>query len=212
MKITIVRHGQTSRNKENRVLGRSDFPLDEIGLLQAEAAGKRLKNNRYDAVYSSPMKRAYQTARAIMEANFFPVPIVKVPALVEQNFGVFEGALRDDPDYQKEKHLYFKPFEGGESFLDVAARVYRFLDDLIDQSDENASVLLVAHGGICRLVENYFQGMDNESFASYFLQNCEARTFDTSTKHRDDLSFFPVNESTPDPCRKLSAEQEDGLQ
>lgn len=183
----MIRHGQTSRNLENRVLGRSDLPLDETGLNQARAASRSLADVEFTAVYSSPMHRAMQTAQAIMDANHHPKKIQSVPALIEQNFGVFEAYPRDDAQYQSEKHQYFKPFENGESFLDVAARVYSFLDQLIASSSPDEAVLIVAHGGVCRVIENYFHGMDNEEFASYFLKNCEIRQFDTADLHRDTL-------------------------
>lgn len=183
----MIRHGQTSRNLENRVLGRSDLPLDETGLSQAAKAGKELADIQFDAVYSSPMRRAMQTAQAIKDANQYAFEIQPESSLIEQNFGVFEGVPRDDAEYQKEKHLYFKPFEGGESFLDVAARVYNLLDSLQKKHGEDDKVLLVAHGGICRVIENYFHGMDNDTFASFFMKNCEVRSFDTADLHRDAL-------------------------
>lgn len=187
MKLYMIRHGQTSRNLENRVLGRSDLPLDETGLSQAAKAGKELADIQFDAVYSSPMRRAMQTAQAIKDANQYAFEIQPESSLIEQNFGVFEGVPRDDAEYQKEKHLYFKPFEGGESFLDVAARVYNLLDSLQKKHGEDDKVLLVAHGGICRVIENYFHGMDNDTFASFFMKNCEVRSFDTADLHRDAL-------------------------
>lgn len=187
MRITMIRHGQTIRNLQNRVLGRSDFPLDETGLEQARLAGLSLADQPFSAIYSSPLKRAVQTAQAIAQARDDSPVIEMEPRLIEQNFGVFEGIHRLDPKYQKEKHLYFKPFEGGESFLDVAARVYSFLDELPLHHHKDDHILVVAHGGICRLIENYFTGMDNEQFPSYFLQNCEYRTFDFDEIKRDTL-------------------------
>lgn len=196
MKIYTIRHGETNINHQNRVLGRTDEPLNYTGLKQADQAGKALKDIAFDAVYCSPMKRAMQTGEAISKNTSFPFAMKIAPALIEQNFGVFEGALRNDPEYQKEKHQYFKPFEGGESFLDVAARVYTFLDELQKQYPSKAhNVLLVTHGGICRVIENYFKGMDNEAYAGAFYQNCEVKVFDTDTLHRDSLQ--PL---TPSSC------------
>lgn len=195
MKLYMVRHGETDRNKENRVLGRSDFPLNEAGLKQAAAAGEGLKEIVFDAVYSSPMKRALQTAEGIMEHSAHPVSIVPEDALIEQDFGIFEGVPRDDETYQSEKHLYFKPFEDGESFLDVAARVYRFLDHLKETPQAQGNILLVTHGGICRVIENYFHGMNNEDFASYFMKNCEIRSFDFPGPGRGELKILPAEEA-----------------
>ena len=93
----------------------------------------------------------------------------------EMNFGKYEGTIRTDAEYQSEKRKYFKRYEGGESYLDVAARVYPFIE-MLKQRNEDA--LVVAHNGICRVFTNYFQPMDNEEFASYTLGNCEIKTFE----------------------------------
>lgn len=212
MKLTMMRHGETDRNRLNRVLGRSDLPLNETGLAQADAAGRRLSRTGFDAIYSSPMKRAYQTAEGVARYQSHPVPILVKDALIEQNFGVFEGDKRDDPAYQSEKHAFFKPFAGGESMLDVAARVYHFLDTLAREArlKKQENILLVTHGGVCRLIENYFNGMDNEEFASFFMQNCETRTFEFPNPNRDTLQvlseegLFRLENEKP----ALKAEQE----
>lgn len=194
MKLTMMRHGQTNRNALNRVLGRSDLPLNQTGLLQADEAGKKLADTRFDAIYSSPMQRTLQTAEGVIRHQKQAVPLYPAEALIEQNFGIFEGSDRDDPVYQKEKRLYFKPFEGGESMLDVAARVYQFLDRLAADAEQKGyeHILLVTHGGVCRLIENYFDGMDNETFTTFFMKNCETRTFTLPDPKRDALQ--PLDE------------------
>ena len=63
--IYIVRHGQTEMNHRKVLQGRSDDPLDEIGFAQAQAAAEKLMGIRFDRVYTSPLKRAIQTARII---------------------------------------------------------------------------------------------------------------------------------------------------
>ncbi|MEY8308100.1 histidine phosphatase family protein [Erysipelotrichaceae bacterium 51-3] len=189
MKLYVMRHGQTSRNKINHVLGRSDLPLDHTGIGQAATAGIKLGNIHFDAIYSSPMKRAYQTAEAVCKYQTNPAPILVDKRLIEQNFGIFEGLSREDETYQAEKKEYFKPFEGGESYLDVAARVYNFLDDLTKESckTKRENILITTHGGIARLIENYFNGMSNDDFRTYFMKNCEVRIYDFPKKRIDQL-------------------------
>lgn len=71
MKIYTIRHGETNINHQNRVLGRTDEPLNYTGLKQADQAGKALKDIAFDAVYCSPMKRAMQTGEAISKTRAF---------------------------------------------------------------------------------------------------------------------------------------------
>ena len=192
-RIYVMRHGETERNRINHVLGRSNLPLNETGLSQADQAGKELANIHFDRIIASPMKRTLQTASAVNAHQQNPAQIQTDKRLIEQNFGVWENTYRLDPEYQKEKREYFIPFENGESILDVAARVYPFLDELIASLDpeKDGNILLVTHGGICRLISNYFEPMDNDSFITYFHKNCEAKSFDPQSMHRDSLEPLP---------------------
>lgn len=85
--IYIVRHGQTEMNHRKALQGRSDYPLDEKGIAQARAAAEKLRDIRFDRVYTSPLKRAVQTAKLI-------APYVE-PALenrlIEMEYGPYEG-------------------------------------------------------------------------------------------------------------------------
>ena len=64
--IYIIRHGKTERNQANVLQGRSDYPLNDEGIRQAEAAADRLRNIRFDHVFSSPLTRAVQTAKIVV--------------------------------------------------------------------------------------------------------------------------------------------------
>ena len=63
--IYIIRHGETDWNKEHRIQGHQDIPLNDQGRLDAKVAKKKLKNVKFDVVFSSPLKRAYETAKII---------------------------------------------------------------------------------------------------------------------------------------------------
>lgn len=180
MKILVTRHGETDWNVQNLVQGATDNPLNEKGIEQARETGRRLKDRKIDRIYSSDLIRARQTSENLADELDEKPPILYTPALREQNFGIFEGRNRDDEEYQKEKNLYFKPFENGESFLDVAARVYPFLDELIRNGKEDETVLLSCHGGICRMIASYFTDLGNEEFVRYFEENCNVREYDSS--------------------------------
>ena len=176
MKLYIMRHGETDWNRLNRVLGRTDIPLNDTGIAQARTAAEALADTPLDAIYTSCFSRTIDTAEIIRNLQKRDVPIAPVEALNEHDFGIFEGVDRADETYQREKRNFAKRYPGGESYLDVAARVYPFLDSLRGTGYER--VLLVTHGGICRIIVNRFSQMDDESFARFTMRNCEVREFE----------------------------------
>lgn len=175
MDIILVRHAQTEYNAQDRVLGRTDIPLSELGLRQAERLGQRLAEQRIDKIFSSPLLRAVQTAQAIRKAQKLPCELEIAPALIEMDFGIWEGQPRKSEEYQNEKRRYFSRFQNGESYFDVAARAYAFLRDIAGLPFGRCA--LVTHNGICRVITSYFQDMENEEFISFVMDNCETREF-----------------------------------
>lgn len=180
MRLYLTRHGQTEWNVEGRVQGRSDVPLTEEGLRQARELAARLAQTQdgpdhVDLVVSSPLSRARVTAEVVCEA--LCVPLEVAPELTEQSFGAFEGVSNKDPRFQAAKGAFFERFEGGESFLDVAARVYPYLDRL-RAAHAREGVLMVTHNGICRVVQSYFRELSNDEFRTAQLGNCEVRRFE----------------------------------
>ena len=94
MKLYIIRHGETEWNTEEVFRGRKDVPLNEAGLSQAELTGAFLADKGVDAVYSSPLVRATQTAQAICRAT--GAHLTLDDAFVDMDFGPWEGhALAD---------------------------------------------------------------------------------------------------------------------
>jgi 2,3-bisphosphoglycerate-dependent phosphoglycerate mutase len=89
----FLRHGETDVNRLGLVAGRSDVELNETGWRQARAAAQRLKTHRIDAIYSSPLKRARDTASCI--ASALGLEMVIVPDLAERNWGELEGKPRE---------------------------------------------------------------------------------------------------------------------
>lgn len=174
MKILVVRHGETEWNRKNMILGRTDIPLSETGILQA----KKLKDNipyEFSHVVASPLKRTAMTAKIICENR--NVDIKYDDRLIEMNFGIFEGKDRKDEMFQKEKRNFFTRFPQGESYFQVAQRVYNCLDEIIERyAGEN--VLIVTHNGICRVLHTYFKDVGNEEFAKYGIENCEVVVYE----------------------------------
>lgn len=167
-----MRHGETAWNAENRILGSTDIPLDEKGREQARAAAKELKDIRFDVIYTSKLSRAMETGLAVAALQE-DCRVSHEACLNENDFGEFEGMDRCSEEYQSEKRKCFKRYPGGESFLDVAARVYPFIKSLLaDPAMQDKTVLIVSHGGICRVIASYFRDMENEEFVSFSMPNC----------------------------------------
>lgn len=175
MKFYVTRHGQTAWNLENKVCGATDLPLTNAGIAQARETAERIAHEKIDLIISSPMKRALQTAQILNRER--RIPLLTDRRLREQNYGRFEGGPRDDPEFLANKRKFAFAYPGGESHMQVAARVYSFLEEARARY-QGKTLLIVCHGGICRVIESYFRDMENEEFASLSFHNCEVRKYE----------------------------------
>ena len=168
--LYFVRHGQTIWNVENKICGATDIALTDLGHQQAIETGKKILKEgiQADEILHSPLVRAAETARHISEVTGIPARME--PRLIEQNFGKWESTPRDGADFRKAKEQFLSRFEGGESMLQVAQRIYNLLDDL--KAEKDKTYILVAHNGIARVVQSYFYEMTNEEYASFGVKNC----------------------------------------
>lgn len=173
IRILFTRHGQTDWNVAMKIQGQIEIPLNETGISQAKELHDRLLNEKIDLVFSSPLSRALDTAKiAIGKRN---IPLLVDERLLEEYYGDLEGASRlDNPIYTKQRNSFFKRYPNGESYLDVYARIYSFFHDLKEKYDGKVdTVLIVAHGGMSRVVNCYFKNMENEDFPKYGIHNCQ---------------------------------------
>lgn len=175
--VYFVRHGQTVWNVENKICGATDIPLTELGHQQAIETGKKIVEEgiQADEILYSPLSRAAETARHISEITGIPARME--PRLVEQNFGKWESTARDRLEFKKAKEDFCCRYDGGESMLHLAQRIYNLLDDVKAESDEK-TYILVAHNGIARVVQSYFYEMTNEEYAAFGVKNCAVLRYD----------------------------------
>ena len=175
--VYFVRHGQTVWNVENKICGATDIPLTELGHQQAIETGKKIVEGgiQADEILYSPLSRAAETARHISEITGIPARME--PRLVEQNFGKWESTARDGLEFKKAKEDFCCRYDGGESMLHLAQRIYNLLDDVKAESDEK-TYILVAHNGIARVVQSYFYEMSNEEYAAFGVKNCAVLRYD----------------------------------
>lgn len=173
MKIYYVRHGQTDWNLAQKMQGgQIERPLNETGLKQAEDTKKQLENIKYDIVICSPMQRAKQTAEIINEGR--NVSIIIDERLRERKLGDLEGhpiteqCEKEIWDYKLNINL-----EGGENLQEFEQRVLEFITD-IKRKYEEKTLLIVAHGGIAKILKAYLFGKPkSQSLAEIGMKNCE---------------------------------------
>jgi uncharacterized phosphatase len=145
--LYLVRHGETDWNRQHRVQGLTDIPINATGRKQARAAGRLLTRRSWDAIYTSPLSRARETASIIATENGLPDPIA-VDELVERNYGDAEGLnfIEIDRRYPNRSDV-----PGQETRDAVSARVVPALR-LIAAAHPGESVIVVSHGGAIRSV------------------------------------------------------------
>lgn len=143
--LYLVRHGETEWNRQHRIQGLTDIPLNVTGRKQARAAGKLLARRNWDGIYSSPLLRAMETATIIAEETGLAEPNA-VDALVERNYGDAEGLnfIEIDRRYPNRSEV-----PGQESRAGVIARVVPALRTLAG-SHPGESLIVVSHGGAIR--------------------------------------------------------------
>lgn len=175
MKIYVVRHGQTQWNVQNKVCGMTDVCLTETGKKQAEALADVVENYTVDVILVSPLKRTVETGEIIAKRN--NIPIRSEPLLIEQNYGIYEGVDRKDDRFLGNKRNFAYKYPGGESMMQVAYRIYGLIEKIKTQY-QNKNVLLVTHGGICRIIKTYFEDMTNDEFFYYSSENCSLEEYE----------------------------------
>ena len=175
----FVRHGQTVWNVEGKICGATDIALTQLGHEQAIETGKKIlaEGIQADEILYSPLQRAADTAKHISEITGIPARVE--PRLKELNFGKWESTPRNGVDFKLAKQSFVCSYEGGESMLRLAQRIYNLLDDIKAESDKK-TYILVAHNGIARVIQSYFTDMTNEEFAGYGVKNCEVVRYDFS--------------------------------
>ena len=175
--IYFVRHGETVWNVENKICGSTDIELTERGHQQAVETGKKIlaEGIQADEILYSPLVRAAETARHISEITGIPARVE--PRLKDQSVGKWEAAPREGKEFQKSKGQVCCRYEGGESMLRLAQRIYNLLDEIRDETGDR-TYILVAHNGISRVVHSYFYEMTNAEYAAFGVENCAVLRYD----------------------------------
>ncbi len=175
MKIYVARHCSTECSEKKIYCGRSDIPLSPRGKAEAKALTQKAKELSFSLVVSSPLLRARETALAIVgERN---IPILLDDRLKERDFGAFEGTSVEAPEGKVYRFSFALQYPHGESNLQVAARVYEFLDE-VKEKYAGQDIFLVSHGSACRIIRSYFKQMTDEEFYAYSQPNGAIETYE----------------------------------
>lgn len=196
--LLLVRHGQTVWHEGNRYAGLSDVPLTDVGHEQAQALARWAATARLDAVWSSTLQRAIDTAAPAAEAA--GLELRTDARLVEVAFGKGEGLTRSEmgvvfPDAVDAflRSPASVPLPGGERGYDAIARAAAAFREICAQQPDGR-VLVVAHSTLLRLVLCALLGIDPESYRQVFpnLRNATVTTLDLADDGAAALDSYNV--------------------
>lgn len=162
--LYVIRHGQTTWNREKKIQGQLDIPLDETGEKQAAALAERLAGQEINKFYASDLQRAFRTAEII--AGILNLPVKTTPALRERNWGSWQGQLLSELG-DKLWQAGYKP-EGGETRMNQKERVLKELDRIVSLH-KGERIGIVTHGGCNRIILTNAMGLD--MFGKYPFHN-----------------------------------------
>jgi len=180
--IILVRHGQTAWNTEQVFRGLIDIELDETGLKQAGLLAEYLRHRELEAIYSSPLRRAMQTAEAIAHCHGLAVEIA--PGLNDMDFGEWQGLpLREVRNrfgellemWMLQPHRVRLP--AGEN-LDIVRQRALALVNQVMEKHEGKIITLVSHRVVNKVLICALLGLDNSHFWDVRLDNCGITTFE----------------------------------
>ncbi|MDE6619806.1 MAG: histidine phosphatase family protein [Lachnospiraceae bacterium] len=172
MKLYIIRHGETEWNVKRRFQGRSDIPLNDEGRRLAHITAEALKNVPFTKIYTSPLKRACETAMIIKGER--EIPVIVEPRIIEIGFGEYEGLCcgKDnynipDPDFMNffDKPEAYKPPKGAEGIEELKVRTADFLQEIVhNRNMENDTILVSTHGAALRGLLSNINNIGIEDF------------------------------------------------
>lgn len=173
MKIYIVRHGEVPHNVLKQYNNENE-DLNENGIRQANELKEKIRNINYDIIISSPLLRAKHTAQIINVNN---KEILINDKLKERDPGNLSGkplTVTNRDEYWNYNTTII--YGTSENIRDFFMRVHNFLDDL--KKEDYESVLIVAHSGVSKAFNGYFEGIKDGMFLDRGLKNCEIKEYE----------------------------------
>ncbi len=184
MKVYIMRHGETDWNKEMRMQGQTDIPLNEYGKELARITGEGIKDIKIDYAFSSPLVRAKETAEIVLGDR--GIDIVCDDRLKEIGFGSYEG-LGPEKRPESFPNFFNKPecfvnAPDGETFENLRERTGEFIKEVLvplEEREPDAAVFISGHGAMNKGLMMNFKGLGIKDFwAGPFHRNCSLSVVD----------------------------------
>lgn len=176
LEITFIRHGQVESNARGAHIGKTNKPLNMTGIRQAKETALRLENEKFDAIYTSPLERAKYTADLIREKTGGRV--VLDDGLKEWNFGIFDDltdeAIKDKYPKEAEKWQYDRweyKIPDGESWKEASRRHTDAIDGIIKKHPNGGSICVVTHMCTLRDIFCHLLGMDPRQGSKFYIKN-----------------------------------------
>lgn len=198
--LYVVRHGTTDWNQSGRIQGHLDIPLNEAGRAQARLAGLRLAALKPEAIYSSDLSRAYETAHIIGQATGHAV--VSHPGLREMHFGVWQGLsspeIRErDPEVYAARRV--NPYDvapaGAETWRTFYDRAVQAVSAILTTTQAERLVV-VTHSGVCTVLGLRALGFDCTGKRTFDSHNCGIHTITVSGERWRAVTFNDVTHLT----------------
>lgn len=181
-RLYLVRHGQTDWNVEGRWQGHADIPLNQAGLAQAEKVAGELAREGLQAIYSSDLQRARQTAMIL--AAHTDLPVILDARLREIHQGEWQGLLVSEIEarygeaFQRRRNdPYNVAPPGGETVEQVRQRVVQAFEDIIARHP-GARVAVVSHGFALAVAQVHYQGLPTQQAWEMIPDNDEWRVLE----------------------------------
>ncbi|RKY33759.1 MAG: hypothetical protein DRP78_07225 [Candidatus Omnitrophota bacterium] len=191
-RVWLIRHADTDYSFKKKYCGHNNPHLNKRGMVKAEMLGERFKQITIDAVYSSDLRRTYETADII----FKNMDIVEMRQLREINFGIFAGLTYEDNLLQHPVlfQTWLKNFAAfkipkGESLVDLEIRVQEALN-LIVESNRGKQVAMITHGGPIRVILSKALGYGLKRFWDIGQENAALNVIDYSRKKNGEVIFM----------------------
>lgn len=198
MEVLLIRHGETQYNIEHRIYGHAQIDLTARGRNQAIAVANRLKTAPINAIYSSDLVRAYQTAQSI--AQHHALTVQADARFREVDVGAWEHLTEADvaAQYASEyAHFTMYPGEanymGGESFVDVQLRAWSALMSCISNHNEDDTVCIVCHAGTISVIVCAVLQLNINHHPRLRIDNCAITRLIVST---DGMALATLNDNT----------------
>lgn len=179
--IWLARHGETDWNVASRIQGSLDIPLNNTGLVQAECVAKRLAVAPIQAIYSSPLSRAFQTARPL--ARRLDLEVISIAGMAERHFGDLQGKTPAEIAQQdaalharwQSRDPQFLP-RGGESLLQFRDRVLSTIDQIIGER-LGQNIAIFTHGGVLDMLYRHASNLHLSAPRVWSIKNASIHQF-----------------------------------